>query len=177
MHRHIAAAIRIHFFIRELHKTPSAKIVADALHLELHEIRDQLLLLFSFVYNQEKMIKARNAFAMNKKESIANALEIIEIEVPKDISLPFNKLFESGSIEEKCNSMQLTFKEHPVYEKIIGEILNDHQYYYHRWTKAAALYSSSQFNGQEKRKWLEKAKKDSDILLYETAGKLLAEMN
>lgn len=177
MHRHISAATRIVFSIRELGKNTSAKIVSDALYLELNEIRDQLLLLFSFVYSQEKMLKARNAFAMNKKESIANALEVIEIEVPKDISLPFNKLFESGSIEEKCNSLQLSFKEQMSYEKIVDEILKDHKHYYHRWTKAAALYSTGEYSGAEKKGWLAKAKQETDILHYEIAGKLLAEMN
>lgn len=177
MHRHLAAATLIIFSIREMEKTPSAKLLVEALHLELIEIRDQLLMLFSFVYNREKMMKARNAFSMNKRESIANALEVIEIEVPKELSLPFNKLFDSGSIEEKCNSLQLSFKEHLNFAGIINDVLNSQKHYYHRWTKAAALYSLGSYEGSEKRRWLEKAKSENDILLYETAGKLLAEMN
>ncbi len=177
MNHYIHASTRILFMVKEMEHGKTTKVLADALLLELNEIRDSLLLLFSFVYDKEKMIKAKSAFNMKKKESIANALEVIEIEVPKEISLKFNKLFEPGSVTEKCNAMQFDFKEHLTYEIIIDDILNNHHHHFHRWTKAAALHSVIFYKGTEKRKWLQVAAKENDILLNETAGKILAEMN
>ena len=120
-------AFIILFMIQEAEKISTLKILADALHLELNEIRNSLLLLFSFVYDKDKMMKARSAFSMKKREGIANALEIIEIEVPKEISLKFNKIFEPGTIGDKCNAMKVYFKEQLTYEKIIDDILQMQQ--------------------------------------------------
>ena len=61
--------------------------------------------------------------------------------------------------------------------KLHGVALISHHHHYHRWTKAAALYSVIFYQGAEKKKWLDKAEKENDILLKETAQKILAEIN
>lgn len=175
MNQYIASAIRILFMIKELPK--SSEVLADALHLELDEIRDSMLLLFSFVYDKEKMIKAKNAFQIKKKESIANALEIIEIEVPKEISLKFIVIFESASVADRCNALNPYFKEQVSYENTIEEILDNKHHHYHRWTRAAAVYSLIFYQGESKKTWLRKVQKEPDKLLHETASKILAELN
>ena len=83
-------------------------------------------------------------------ENIANALEVIEIEVPKDISLRFIHLFEPGNLEEKFTALQSNFKEELRYETIIDEILHNQKHYFHRWTRAAALHSLQFYRGKEK---------------------------
>jgi ATP/ADP translocase len=173
MNHYIAASTKILFMIQEAEKNSSAKVLAEALQLELNEIRDSLLLLFSFVYDKEKMLKAKNAFGMKKREAIANALEVIEIEVPKEISLRFNRIFEPGTIADKCNAMEIYFKEKMSFEKMITEILNNHQHHYHRWTKAAAVYCINVYQGEQRNKWLQKAAEETDNLLKETAEKIL----
>ena len=177
MTRYINAAIKILFSIHELQDVKTTKILVDALYLELNEIRDSMLLLFSFVYNKEKMIRAKNAFLLNKKESIANALEVIEIEVPKEISLKFAKIFEPGNVSDKCAELKPYFKEELSYELIIDMVIHDKQHHFHRWTKAAALHSLIFYKGTQKRDWLESAEKENDILLKETAQKILAELS
>jgi hypothetical protein len=176
MHQHIHSSIHIAFMIRELQGNKTAKILAEALELEMNELRDSLLLLFSFSFDKEKMQKAKIGFQLKKKESMANALEIIEIEVPKDISLKFNRLFEPGTIEDKCNSLRGDFKETVSYEQIIQAVLSDTEHHFHRWTKAAALHSLIFYKGEKKKEWLQKAVRDTDFLINETAGKILAEM-
>ncbi|HRG89774.1 MAG TPA: hypothetical protein PLW44_12190, partial [Chitinophagales bacterium] len=176
MRQHINASTRLLFTIAEVEKIKTAKILEDALHIEMNELRDSMLLLFSFVFDTEKMLKAKNAFYTKRKESIANALEVIEIEVPKDISLPFIKLFEPGTVADKCRLLMATFKEQLNYEVIVDDTLNDNHFSYHRWTKAAALYSTIFYKGARKAAWLEKARQQNDILLNQTAGKILAEM-
>lgn len=175
--QYLAAGIRTLFMVRSLQHIPTAKVLTDALHIELNEIRDSLLLLFSFIYNKDKMMKAKSAFQMKNKDSIANALEILEIEVHKDMSLKFIKAFEPGDVEEKCVALSTYFKETMSYETIISEILNDTHHHYHRWTKAAALHSVIFYTGNEKRNWLTKAATEKDILLHETAQAILKELN
>ncbi|MCW5906659.1 MAG: hypothetical protein KIS94_02285 [Chitinophagales bacterium] len=177
MNDYMNAAIRILFMIRELPPTKTANVLADALHLELDEIRDSMLLLFSFVYDKEKMIKARNAFQIKKKESIANALELVEVSVPKEISLRFITAFEPADVAVRCQELKQHFKETLSYEDIIDDILNNRTHHFHRWTKATALHSLIFYKGSEKRSWLQAWQTDSDVLLNETANKILAEMN
>jgi AAA family ATP:ADP antiporter len=175
MNHYVFASTEILFMIKELEKTPTAQVLVKALYLELDDIRDSLLLLFSFVYDKEKMMKSKNAFSLKRAEGIANALEIIEIEVPKDISLTFIKIFEPGSVEDKCNTLKGHYKTELSYEKIIDSILNNKRHHYHRWTKAAALHSIIFYQGEKKRLWLEQTLNENDILLKETAQKILEE--
>lgn len=175
MNQYIASAISILFMILALENKDTCKVLVDALYIELNEIRDSLLLLFSFVYDKDKMMKAKSTFLLNKKESVANALEIIEIEVPKEISLKFIKIFEPASIDDKCASLKAYYKNNPFYPDIVDTVLNDKNYHFHRWTKAAALYSSIFYNGNEKRAWLRMAENEPDIMLREMAQKIMAE--
>ena len=174
---YIAAGIRTLFMIQALEQNQTARVLVDALYIEMDEIRDSLLLLFSFVYNKDKMMRAKSAFQQKNKESIANALEILEIEVQKDMSLKFIKAFEPGEIHEKCAALSGYFKETLAYENIVSDILNDTHHHYHRWTKAAALHSVIFYKGTHKGNWLTKAAADGDILLSETAQAILKEMN
>lgn len=177
MNEYMNSAIRLLFMIRELPHDDRNTVLANALHLELNEIRDSMLLLFSFVYDRDKMIKAKHAFQMKGRDSIANALEIIEIEVPKDISLRFNVAFEASKVEEKCTQLRQYFKEILTYETMVDDILQDRKHHFHRWTKAATLHSLMKYTGGRKNKWLQDAAAESDILLNETATRMLAQMN
>ena len=71
-------------------------MVIRALQLELINIRDKCLFLFSFLYDREKIRKAKIGFDLNKKESIANAYELIDMVVPKEYSVPFMLIFEQS---------------------------------------------------------------------------------
>lgn len=175
MGQYVQAGIRVMFMTQEMEKHKKAAVLCDALQLELNEIRDSLLLLFSFTFDKEKMLKAKTAFQQGRKDGIATALEVIEIKVPKDISLRFNHLFETGTIEEKCNSLRAYFKEELNYTQIVDEIIHDRGYHFHRWTKAAALHSLIFYESENKISWLEFAAEQHDILIRETARKILAE--
>ena len=175
MQQYVNAGMRVAFMIQQLERLPEAKVLCDALYLELNEIRDSLLLLFTFTYDKDKLLKAKAGFMQGRKESIANALEIIEIEVPKDISLRFNRLFEPGNIDEKCNALKLYFRVDYQYTMVVEEVLHDKHHHYHRWTKAAALHSLRSYKGEERQRWLEKGAKEHDILLSETARKVMVE--
>ncbi len=177
VHKYTNSAVRILFIIHSLENLKTTKVLVDALFIELHEIRDSLLILFSFLYDRDKMKRAKSAFLLNKKENIANALEVIEMEVPKDISVVFAKVYEPGSVNDKCAALRDHFKEELNYEKVMEDILYDGHYSFHRWTKAAATYSLIFYKGTSKKRWLEKVEKENDILLNETARKIIAQSN
>lgn len=146
----------------------------DALQLELEEIKKTLLVLFSFVFDKEKMIKARNGFLQNKKESVANALEILEISLPKEISARFVAIYEQGNVSDRVKTLGSHFSFTYTLEEILNDVINDKSYIFHRWTKAAALYSLKHADVKNKHQWLDTAAMSDDILIKETAEKILA---
>jgi len=174
IYRYLGFATRTLFSINELEKQHGDKELIGALYLEMNKIRDSVMLLFSFVFDKEKMTKARNGFAINKKENIANALEIIEIEIPMDISLWFIRIFEPGKTMDKCMQLTAHFNETLTYPSIIDDVLNEKNYNYHRWTKATALYSLLNYKGEGRTAWMQQAQKENDILLKEIGQKGLA---
>jgi AAA family ATP:ADP antiporter len=169
----LAFATRVLFMIYELTKEQEDKALINALELEMNKIRDSLLLLFSFIFDKEQMLKAKNAFVLNKKENVANALEIIEIGLPNDIALHFIKIFEPGSASDRCMQLTAYFSETLNKERMLDDILNEASYNFHRWTKATALYSLLKATDRASYKWLEKASLDADTLLSEIGQKAM----
>ncbi len=161
--------------IDELQKHETARILTGALQLEIERLRDSLLLLFSFIYDHEKMLRAKSAFQMKRKESIANALEIIEIAIPKEFSLQFNKLFDTTSNAERLQNLGALHHSTLNYELLMDEIFMNKNFEYHRWTKAAALHSLIFYKGKDRAKWMNEAYTAGDILLTETIDKIRAE--
>lgn len=172
---YLESATRMVFYIEYLDKDPLNRVLCDALHLEMLEIRDALLLLFSFAFDREKMMKAKNAFAIARKENVANALEIIEIELPKEIGLHFIKLYEPGDFADKVTTLSTYQTEALSYETIIDDVLHHTHHHYHRWTRAAAVYSTIFQQSPKKKYWLQVGAADNDLLISESATKILTE--
>jgi ATP:ADP antiporter, AAA family len=121
------------------------KIVFRALELELAGIKNKCLWLFSFLYDSDKIKRARIGFDLNTKESVANALELIQVTVPKEFSIPFSIIYENGTIEDKCMQLRKTVHEPLITESsLIKNILFDVDYIFNSWTKACVLYSLSE---------------------------------
>lgn len=118
------------------------KLVSAALELELAGIRNKCLLLFSLLYDKETIQKAQAGFKLNSKESIANAIELIQVSVPKEFATSFCVIFEKGTVTEKCNQLRKTVHNSTVSESsLVKNILFDVDYIYNSWTKTCTLYS------------------------------------
>lgn len=175
MHEYLQVAAKLVHMQQAVRSISTAALLADAMELELKEIREALLLLFSFVYDTEKINRARIGFQIGKKESIANALELIEVSVPKDIASTFIKIYESSEAQERVLQVKPANAIDWTYETILDEIMNDSKWHYHRWTKAAALHSLIFYKGFKKSQWLHSALESSDLLLNQTARKIKQE--
>ena len=88
-------ATELMFMQRSLQeKNKPGDLLTGAIQIELNEIRELLLCLFGILYNRENIQKSRNALLANKKETIGNAMEIIEVTVKKELGKYFCVLFE-----------------------------------------------------------------------------------
>ncbi|HUX84934.1 MAG TPA: hypothetical protein VMV20_06845, partial [Chitinophagaceae bacterium] len=121
------------------------QILFDAMQLEVGSLRDQLLSLFSFLYDNEKIHRIRSGFLLGTKESIANALELVVMEVPREYSAPFVDLFEPGSLKEKSERLRKHYRAHTItLDHLVREILEAGNRTFTDWTKSCLLYRLDQ---------------------------------
>jgi ATP/ADP translocase len=124
------------------HSAGKDAVLQKALELELVTIRNNCLDLFYFLYDQGKIAKAKTGFDINTKESIANALELIQVAVAPEFSSLFMLIFEKSLLRDKALELiKITREPHLTNEIILKDILFDVGYHYNHWTKACMLYS------------------------------------
>jgi ATP:ADP antiporter, AAA family len=142
LRENLIAASHILFKIQFASQHYSNKIVYQALELELLEIRKKCLLLFLFLFDSEKIKRAQIGFDLNTKESVANALELINVTVPKEFAVPFSIIYENASIDDKCMQLR-NFVPPPLLTNtaFVKNILFDVNYIFNNWTKSCVLYS------------------------------------
>jgi ATP:ADP antiporter, AAA family len=136
-------SILIIFQIKYLrNKTEIYSLVIRALDIELANLKEKCLYIFSFMYDKNKIRKAIAGFDLNTKESTANAFELIEMTVDKEIAMTFCIIHEPTDLIYKVNSLKKNIQEKVLNETdVITSILQDQTYTYNDWTKACMLYS------------------------------------
>ncbi len=120
------------------------EILLHSLQIELKNTREILLRLFSFLYNKESLHKATLGFESRKKESIANAMELIDLTVSKTFANRFNSIFEYRYTSDFLPSVKyagkkiLATKEHSF-----EHILETAEMKFNHWTKSCCLYTGT----------------------------------
>jgi ATP:ADP antiporter, AAA family len=119
-------------------------LLSHSLELELAGLRDTLLYIFAISYDREKIKDVRSAFKSEQKEAIANAMEIIEMTVKKDIAYHFNLIFETADIAHKTYALRKLYPSSffTTIENILSSILGTDEFKYNNWTKACSIYTS-----------------------------------
>ena len=114
----------------------------NSLLLELEDLRETLLNLFSFYSQKEQVDKIKKALQLNKKETAANALELIEATIKKDYATTFNTVFEDSDISFRCNLLKKMIPEQAFnnIEKVVTRLLKEDEQF-NNWTLACSLYS------------------------------------
>lgn len=117
-------------------------ILERSIELEIQEIRDLLLSLFACMFDRTKMNQARKGLDSQNNENVANAMELIELTVRKDIGRHFNHMFENTSLQLRCDSLRTLLKDIDFsgVDQIIVKVLTEKPLQYQNWTKACSLY-------------------------------------
>lgn len=166
-------SVELLFMQRKLQKQSQAEnLINNAIQIELTEIREILLCLFGCLYDRKNIKKSRNALIANKKETIANAMEIIEVTVKKEFSKYFTSLYEDSGIEERCNALRSVYlsTEFKGITDIMHRILSEQPIVYQDWTKACSLYVSKKYAIEIDQHYCKKFLKAENNLLQETAA-------
>ena len=146
-------------------------LINSSLNIELIEIRNILICLFGCLYDHEKAFKIKQGLDMKKKESVANAMELIDMIVKKDLAIPFNKLYEPADIEYRSNSLKNFLPQDKVSQtqEILSKILEEKPISYNVWTKACSMYISKKTSSAVTPGLIEKFIHSENLLLKETA--------
>jgi len=146
-------------------------LINSSLNIELTEIRNILICLFGCLYDHEKAFKIKQGLDMKKKESVANAMELIDMIVKKELAIPFNKLYEPTDIEYRSNSLKNFLPADKVSQaqEILSKILQEKPIAYNVWTKACSMYISKKSSVAVTPGLIEKFIHSENLLLKETA--------
>jgi AAA family ATP:ADP antiporter len=146
-------------------------LINSSLNIELIEIRNILICLFGCLYDHEKAFKIKQGLDMKKKESVANAMELIDMIVKKELAIPFNKLYEPADIEYRSNSLKnfLPLDKVSQTQEILSKILEEKPITYNIWTKACSMYISKKTSVVVTSGLIEKFINSENLLLKETA--------
>jgi ATP/ADP translocase len=118
------------------------KLLMNTLTIEMDEIRESLLYLFSILYKAPEIENVRRSLALSSKEQTANAFEMLEISVPKKFSHDFIVIYEKGDIEHRV--AQLANKKVTVAKdtaEISSYILRSSETMFLDWSKSCAAYT------------------------------------
>lgn len=118
------------------------RLLMDTLNLELDEIRESVLYIFSILYKAPEIENVRRTLALNSKEQIANAFEMLEITVPKKLSHDFITIYEKGDIEHRV--AQLYNKKGAAIKdisEVSAYILRSNEAIFLDWSKSCAAYT------------------------------------
>lgn len=150
---------------------PEYSILVNSLSIELLEIRNVLLSVFGCLYDHEKIFKIKQGLDMKKKDSIANAMELIEVTVKKDLASKFNMLYEPADIDQKCYMLKSLFPHDAIQkaEEILDRILEEKPIYFTSWTKAYSMYVSKKYDVAVNPELIKKFIHSENQLLQETA--------
>jgi ATP/ADP translocase len=173
----IAFAIHLVEQIYWLQMNHQNQIIENALLLELNQARARLLWLFSFIYEEGNVIRAKNGFQLNKKESVANAQEIIDLSLPKEIASKFNMIFEQASIAERLNLLKAHItKPTENFTDLAAEILESKEYHYNVWTRAVVLHYMDSSDISKNIEQVNASVLSADFLLRETGENALKKL-
>ena len=163
------------FKLNFLHRQPANySLLIRALELELSTLRDNCIYLFSFLYDNEKIRRAKSGFELNTSESIANAVELIERIIPREYATIFTAIFEDTDLQNK--SIQLkNFHKHPAtsIDYLIKDILVDQPAHFNDWTKSCILYTFKDEKGLLNEQVIQTYIKSEDPIIKEIAEKIL----
>jgi HEAT repeat protein len=158
------------YLMRYLQSERADATLINALQLELISVRDDLLQLFSFLYDAGSIKKATAGLKINSNESVATSLEILSESVTHEFSKIFITLFENTSLDHKCNELKAHYPE-PHLTKAIAcdNILRDRHHHFNAWSKSCVMYFMRNEMRRSGKASIEQLMHSPDPLLKETS--------
>ncbi|MBK5279178.1 MAG: HEAT repeat domain-containing protein [Bacteroidia bacterium] len=155
----------------ELHEDEHFEFLKEALKEEIRDNYDHLSLLLSLLYDSESVQLVKENIETGSPDSIAYALELLDLFVDQDLKPKLIPLLDESKIEDKLEKLQTYFPResyNPV--QVINYILNRDFNYNNRWTKLCAVHASAYIKDFRVSRGLISQMFNQDKLLQETAA-------
>ncbi|MEX1241665.1 MAG: MFS transporter [Cyclobacteriaceae bacterium] len=154
------------------------ELLIRALWIEIFYVKKRLLYLLSFLYETYDIINVWESLQVKDRAKIANALEIIDVVAQKELSSLILPLLEDFPVSQQLKILNPRYKVRRMNtdEYLLALISGNDCPSVIAWTQAVAAYCVRQVKVKSLLDELEFAKTGKNILLAETAGFLLAEI-
>src|SRR5690606_18357355 len=122
--------------LQELPRTPEMQFLREALEEEVTQNHEQIFMLLSILYDPESVELARQNISSGDHESIAFALELLDLFIDQELKPKLLPLLDDKPVEEKLRLLQYHFpREHYTPIQVINYLLNRDYNLVNRWTK------------------------------------------
>ncbi|HET9053808.1 MAG TPA: hypothetical protein VFM90_06540, partial [Cyclobacteriaceae bacterium] len=158
-----------------LHELPADKpefdLLRNALREEIRINFDHITMLLSILYDPEAIQLVRENIESGDPNSLAYALELLDLFVNAELKPKLLPLFDDMPVERKLDLLQFYFPResyNPV--QVINYILNRDFNLNNRWTKVCAVYTSAYMSDFRVSRGLIAQMFNQDKMLQETAA-------
>jgi AAA family ATP:ADP antiporter len=157
--------------LQELPRTPEMQFLREALEEEVTQNHEQIFMLLSILYDPESVELVRQNISSGDHESIAFALELLDLFIDQELKPKLLPLLDDKPVEEKLRLLQYHFpREHYTPIQVINYLLNRDYNLVNRWTKVCAVHAAAYMNDFRVSRGLVAQVFNDDRLLQETAA-------
>lgn len=96
--------------LRENESKDEMNLLAEAIRIEIHHVRERLFYLMSFIYDRNALINARRVFLRKDTTRIPYAIETLDTILPREAKLIILPLVENLSVADTCKRLGVTEK-------------------------------------------------------------------
>jgi len=182
IHSEMADATWLLKFIKVLQHTDhwmqksNFNIVIQALNIELRHLVKRMLYLLSILYESKELSQVWERLQMKDKTKIANALEIVDVLVAKELALVIMPLLENYPISQQ---IKILSNKYPIPDYSLDQFLalllsNENCPKVIPWTRAVVIYSVQQIRIPALVEKLKEISRSEEALYAETANYTLA---
>jgi ATP:ADP antiporter, AAA family len=155
---------------REIERNSFPHII-NALQIELYHIKKRLLLLLSFIYDSTDILQAYEVLERRKKEKTANAFEILDVLVTKELSSVILPLLEDFPLGQQMKLLNARFPQTKLSVQRYLQLLISEQDTpcLNVWTRAISIFVAKQFEHTHLWPVIEEASASPEKLIADTA--------
>lgn len=158
-------------YLKHIELPGRTTILHDALITELKASETSIFYMLSFIHDRQKFFRAFENIRSGSKENIANAIEIIDLDVSKKVCAKFIPVIEYLHLKERPSETRTSTAAEVTRQ--IKSIISNGTISFNTWTKAAAMYTMYGINPRESAKYLENFPVNGEFLLEETRNFVL----
>jgi ATP:ADP antiporter, AAA family len=148
------------------------QLLIRALKIELNYIKKRLLFLLGFLYQSREILQLWNSLQMKNRAKAANALEILDVLVAKEITAVVLPLLEDFPVNQQLKILNAKYplKRTTVDDYLYRIISGEDSPVVLPWTQAVAVYLANQVKVPSLTDALRKAEQNGNPIISETAS-------